>query len=481
MSKSLKSNYIFNLINTGTQFLFPLITFPYATRIMGPDGIGIVNFYQSIISYVILIAGLGIPLYGVKEIARVRDNKKLLNQTTLEIFFIHLCLTIVAYLIIAILVLSVPRLSANESLFMLLSLSIVFTTIGCEWYYKGTEEFRYITVLGLIVKLLAMAFLFLFVHEKDDLLWYALFSVFVTVGSNLFNFLRLSRVVELKCFSLRATSLKRHVKPILKVFIFSVVTSLYLNLNPIILGFVSNDDAVGYYSTGLRLFTITSSIVGSLSIVMLPRISYLLSENKKEEFKNLTQKAFNFSVGLSLPLCVFLFFVSPYAIMVLCGSEFAPSIVCCQLLAPIIIFVAISSLMGTQVLYPMGEISTINRYCAIGAAIDILLSFLLVPFFAQIGTSIAYSVTEMVVMLLSIMSARKFIQIDFYNVNIKHYYVASLIMFIGLLLISQLHLNDILMIVIICVVGFVLYGGYLILIKDSLITNVLLSFFKINH
>lgn len=478
MAKSLKANYIFNLINTGTQFLFPLITFPYATRIMGPDGIGIVNFYQSIISYVILIAGLGIPLYGVKEIARVREDREKLNQTTLEIFILHLALTIIAYIIIAILVLFVPRINANASLFLLLSLSVIFTTIGCEWYYKGTEDFRYITILGIIVKIMAMIFLFVFVKDKSDLLWYGLFCVFVTVGSNLFNFLRLNRFVSFSKFHFDVSCLKHHIHPILNIFIFSVITSLYLNMNPIILGFITNDDAVGFYSTGLKLFTVTSSIAGSLSIVMLPRISYLLAEKKQEEFECLTQKAYNFSVGLSLPLCLFLLFVSPYAIRLLCGYEFEPSILCCQLLSPIIVFVAISSLMGTQILYPMGEIKIINRYCAIGAAVDISLSFLLVPLFAQVGTSIAYSVTEMTVMFLSILAAHKFIRIDYMNQNIKHYIIASVIMLVCLYCFSRIPLNNILMIAIMSIGGFGIYAGYLFIVKDSLLTSVLGSITK---
>ena len=473
MSKSLKANYIFNLVNTGTQFLFPLITFPYASRIMGPEGIGIVNFYQSIISYVILIAGLGIPLYGVKEIARVREDKEKLNQTTLEILSLHSALTVIAYLIIAILVIFVPRINENGGLFLLLSMSILFTTIGCEWFYKGTEDFKYITTLGIVVKTIAMFLLFLLVKERQDLLWYGLFCVFVTVGSNFFNFIRLRRFISFKTFQFHCVGFKKHIKSILHIFVFSVITSLYLNLNPIILGFISSDDAVGYYSTGLKLFSITSSIVGSLAVVMLPRISYLIAEKKQDEFVSLTQKAYNFSIGLSLPLCLFLFFVSPYAIRVLCGNEFEPSIICCQLMSPIIVFLAISSLMGTQILYPMGEIKTINKFCAVGAVVDITLSFILVPIFAQVGTSIAYGITEMTVMILSVFAAKKFVTIRFFNSNVRNYIFSGLIMLLLLFFTRFLNINDFIMIPIMGLAGFGLYIGLLLIVKDSLLFSVI--------
>ncbi|MCQ2327678.1 MAG: oligosaccharide flippase family protein, partial [Bacteroidales bacterium] len=188
MSKSVKVNYILNLINTGTQLLLPLITFPYASRILFAEGIGKVNFFTSIITYISLFTCIGIPMYAIREIARVRDDEKKMSQTATEILLLHAGLTMVGYIIVALLCLFVPRISAEVPLFLLLSLTILFTAIGCEWFYQGIEDFAYITIRGLIVKALGIIFLFCFVKTREDIIPYAFFTVFGVLGGNLFNF-----------------------------------------------------------------------------------------------------------------------------------------------------------------------------------------------------------------------------------------------------------------------------------------------------
>ena len=147
MAKSVKINFIFNLINTTSGLLFPLITFSYASRIIMAEGIGQVNFYNSIISYITLFSSIGIPLYGIREIARVRDCKAELSRTTIEILVLNLLLNIIGYAAVAIICITVSRVQANIPLFLLLSVSIALTTIGCSWFYSGIEEFKYITTL----------------------------------------------------------------------------------------------------------------------------------------------------------------------------------------------------------------------------------------------------------------------------------------------------------------------------------------------
>ena len=172
MPQSVKANYILNLINTGTQMLFPLITFPYACRVIQADGIGQVNFFSSIIGYISLFTALGIPMYGIREIARDRNNVVKMNRTAVEILLLHMLLTVLGYIAVAILCLTVPQVKADIHLFWVLSLTIFFTTIGCEWFYQGIEDFKYITVRGLIVKSISMLLLFAFVKTKDDLIYY---------------------------------------------------------------------------------------------------------------------------------------------------------------------------------------------------------------------------------------------------------------------------------------------------------------------
>ena len=165
MGKSIKANLLLNTINTVSQVFFPLITFPYASRIMGPTGIGQVNFYNSIIGYIVLFTSLGIPMYAVREVAKVRDDIVKMNRTVMEIFLLSSFLTLLGYVAVAIICLFVPEIKADIPLFLILSLTLLFSAIGCNWFYSGVEDFLYITVRGIAFKIVSIIFLFVFLRD----------------------------------------------------------------------------------------------------------------------------------------------------------------------------------------------------------------------------------------------------------------------------------------------------------------------------
>ena len=167
MARSVKANYLFNLINSASQLLFPLITFPYASRIMMADGIGQVNFFQSIISYISLFTCLGIPMYAIREIAKVRDNLEKMTRTTVEILLLHAFLTLFGYIIVAAICMTVAKVQTDIPLFLILSVSIFFTAIGCEWFYQGIEDFKYVAIRGIVVKTVSVLLLFLLVKSNE--------------------------------------------------------------------------------------------------------------------------------------------------------------------------------------------------------------------------------------------------------------------------------------------------------------------------
>ncbi len=473
MSKSLKSNYIFNLINTVSQILFPLITFPYASRIMLPDGIGQVNFFASIISYITLFSSLGIPVYAIKAIAAVRNNPEDLNRTTVEIVTLNLLLTIFGYLAVGIICLTVSKVSVDIPLFLILSLSIFFTTIGCEWFYRGIEDFKYITIRGLVVKILSMVLLFCFVKSKDDILIYGLYTVIGSIGGNIFNFVRLKQYISVGAV-IRTIRPFRHIKPVLHVFLFSAITSLYLQLNTIILGFMKDSADVGIYTAALKIFGIINGIIGSLSTVMLPRISNLVAEKENKEIVRLTQKAYDFSICLAFPIIIGLVACSPYIIHLLCGENFMDSVQCVRIMAPIMLFVSISSLLGYQVLYPMGHLNLVIGYCVIGCVINLILDLILVSNYTYIGVSIAYATTEMIVAIIAMVVSRKFVIIDFFTKSERNALISSLIMVATFILLRNVNFgNDFIMILMYFLSGVMVYSLSMIVLRDSIIKECL--------
>lgn len=473
MAQSVKVNYILNLINTGTQMLFPLITFPYVCRVIEADGIGQINFFQSIISYISLFTCLGIPMYAIREIARDRSDVVQMNRTAMEILLLHSMLTLVGYAIVAILCLTVPQIQVNIPLFLILSLTIFFTAIGCEWFYQGIEDFKYITIRGLIIKTVSVVLLFIFVKSKTDLLYYGCYTVFGVLGGNIFNFFRLRKYIHRENIIFSELHIKRHIKPVLKVFSFSVVTSIYLQLNTVLLGFLKNALAVGYFAAATKVMQMLLTMSACLGSVMMPRASHLIAENKEDEFNRLIQKSYDFTLAIALPMTIGLIFCAPSLITALCGVKFEHSILPSQIIAPIILMVAISNVFGIQVLFPKGKINIVTLCCGIGAVADLILNLCLIPFFSYIGTSIAYLGAEVATTVSMYFIGRKYIPIIYFKKSHLTYALGCIVMALALYGISLLQLPTLTILFLQGCCGVLAYFIILCICKDEMLVQIL--------
>ena len=473
MAKSVKVNFVFNLINTISGLLFPLITFPYASRVFMSEGIGQVNFYTSIINYIALFSCIGIPLYGIREIARVRDSQVDLSRTTVEILLLNLLLNVIGYFAVAIICLTVARVQANIPLFLVLSAIIALTTIGCSWFYNGIEEFKYITIRNLIVKIIAVIYLFYAVKTQDDLLQYGIYTVLGTIGNNIFNFLRLRKHIDLSLFGLRDLNIGRHFKPAIAIFAFNLVTSIYLNLDKVMLGFIQNDQAVGYYTAATNLSHILLYAVTSLGAVLLPRTSNLIKNDRMDEFKVLSQKAYRFVLILAYPIMMGTICLAEPLIHLFCGRDFESAIFTLQIISPIIIFIGISNIVGMQVLYPLGKIKIVTFSTCVGAAFNFTCNIISIPLFSQNGAAFSTVLAELSVTITQIIFARKYIPFKVIDrISIK-YLMLSLVMFGICVLIAKQISSDILKITLVPIVGGTSYFMLLFISKDSFVLEIL--------
>jgi len=468
MAKSVKANYLFNLLNSGSQLLFPLITFPYASRIMMADGIGQVNFFSSIISYISLFTCLGIPMYAIREVAKVRDDVAEVTKTTVEILLLHAFLTIIGYISVAIIYMTVAKVQTDIPLFLILSATIFFTAIGCEWFYQGMEDFKYVAIRGFVFKIISVVLLFMLVKSKEDILWYGAYTVFGVLGGNIFNFFRLRKYIHTRMIDFHSLKPFKHLKPALHVFVFGVIVSIYLQLNNLLLGFIKNEEAVGYFTAATKILAIAMSLTSSLGTVMMPRTTNLIAENKMDEFRDLIQKSYDFVLALTIPLTVGLIFTSTSAILILCGNGFSPSILASQIVALNILMVGISGVMGMQVLYPIGKINIVILSTFVGAVTNLLFNVLLIPRFGHYGTATAYMLAEVFVTISMFFMGRKYIPIKFFKKQHFNYIVGSIIMGLCLYFIASLNLSNIATLIFMVVVGVIVYAVTLLLLKDPI-------------
>lgn len=468
MANSVKINYLFNLINSGSQLLFPLITFPYASRIMLADGIGHVSFFQSIISYISLFTCLGIPMYAIREVAKVRNNAVEMTRTTVEILLLHAFLSILGYVVVAVICMTVTQVQADIPLFLLLSTTIFFTAIGCEWFYQGIEDFKYVAVRGVLVKLISVVLLFFLVKTKEDILWYGAYSVLGILGGNIFNFIRLRKYLSRDVIDFRTLHPLKHLKPALHVFALNVIISIYIQMNNVLLGFMKDAEAVGYFTAATKLMVMAMSILGSLGNVMMPHISNLIAVGRMDESKALIQKSYDLVLALAMPLTVGLIFTSPSAILLLSGMDFIPAILTSQIVAFNILMVGLSGVMGIQVLYPLGKINIVILSTFMGAITNVLLNILLVPRYGHNGTAIAYMLAEAAVTISMFFIGHKYIPVQFLKKQHLHYIGGCIVMGGCLHFISLFDLSYINTLIAMISVGGMVYVIVLLLLKDSI-------------
>lgn len=473
MARSIKENFIYNMIGTVSGFLFPMITFPYVSRVIMADGIGQVQFYTSIINYVVLLTSLGIPLYATREIARVRDNIEDLSRTTVEIISLNLILNIVGYAAIFIMCFTIDQVMQNIPLFILLSTSIVLSTIGCPWFFSGVEDFKYVTLRGLIIKVLCLIFLFVFVHDKDDLMLYAAYTVFGSIGNNVLNFFRLRKYVKLKSFNFCELKIWRHLKPAFSIFVFNLVTSIYVNLDKVMVGFLKDNESVGYYTAATTLSHVLLTAVTSLGTVMLPRLSNLVKQGDIASFNSLANKSYNFIITMSLPICGGLIILAPSLIRVFSGDAFIPAISTLQIIAPIIIAIGISNLIGIQILYPLGKIKLVTISTIVGALINFILNLLLIPKLAQNGAAIATVCAEISVTMAQFVLARKYIPFKFIDGTFMSCAFATVVMMLICMLFMNIGCNDAVNLIAIPIIGGLFYGIAILLFKNKIALEAL--------
>ena len=332
---SIKKNFIINGIKIFFNLIFPIITFPYISRVLGPIGIGKITFATSIINYFLLFTNLGIPLYGIREIARIRENRLNLSKTFSEILFLNLITTIIG-MIIFIIFLQLKLFGNDINLFQVMSLNIIFTFIGVEWYFQGMENYSYITKRSIIFKIISIILMFIFVNRKEDVVIYAGILVLALVGSNILNFFKAKKEILI---SFKNLNIKKHLKPILTIFSMNIAISIYTNLDSVMLGYHSSEYSLGIYSASSKIIHLVLGIVTSLGAVLLPRISNYIANKQEKELKEILEKTLTFLLALSIPCVIGIILTADEIIKIFSGNEFMEAVKTMKILSSIIFFI----------------------------------------------------------------------------------------------------------------------------------------------
>lgn len=393
-----------NALLTMSNLLFPLITFPYVSRILLPEGVGKVSFATSLITYFSMFAQLGIPMYGIRACAKVRDDPAELTKVTQELLIINLVMSAISYLALAAALLTVPRLREDRLLYVIISATILLTAIGMEWLYKGLEQYTYITVRSIAFKFVALVCMFGLVKEQKDYVIYGGLTILAASASNILNFINAGKYISLK--PVGDYHFRRHLKPVGVFFAMACATTIYTNLDTVMLGFLKTDVDVGYYYAAVKIKGILVSIVTSLGAVLLPRASYYIEHGQTEEFYRITRKALNFVLLAALPMMVYFMIFAGAGITFLSGPAYGGAVLPMQIIMPTLLFIGITNILGIQMLVPLGREKTVLYSEIAGAVTDLILNALLIPRYAAAGAAFGTLVAEAVVLLVQYLALR---------------------------------------------------------------------------
>lgn len=399
MHKSLGLNAVLNGLQSMLNLIFPIITFPYVSRILSVNGMGIYNFSNTYINYFLLIAGLGINTYAVREGSKLRDDFQEISKFSSQIFSINIISTLLAYILLLLSLLFFEKLRFYAVCISIFSLQIIFTTLGANWLYVIYEDYAYITLRNIFFKIISIVLLFIFVRKPNDYVIYAAITVFASVGSNILNFFHARSFVTLRLTN--HLNLKYHLKPILIIFASVIGVTLYASCNNTILGLIKGDYAVGIYSVSLKIYTISQSLLSAILTVTIPRLSMLYGKKLFGDYSRLLSKLINLLIVLSLPAAVGLAMLSKNVVLIIAGEKYIPSANSLSIISWAIIFSLYSWIFSDCVLLPAKRENKLLINTIITAIFNILINLILIPFWSYDAAAVSTVLSELLVMLLN--------------------------------------------------------------------------------
>jgi O-antigen/teichoic acid export membrane protein len=478
---STKKNFVFNFLLTGSNLLFPLLTFPYLSRILGANGLGICNFIISYGQNYIIIAALGVSIYGTREIAKVGDNTIKRSKLFFELLSVHLFFTLLLLAIYTASIFISADFKDYKNIALLGGSLIIFNVFSIEWLFTGVNDFKFITIRSLFIRILSIFAIFLFVKKKDDFTIYFIIlicTIFFTVLVNVYHARKyISRKVILSY-----KGILPHLKPIFLLGIYMVLTSIYSVLPNTLLGFLSTKLAVGYYYGANRIIRMVISIFSALIAVLIPRLNLIIEEKGKEEYLLLVNKALSVVISFGVPITFLVFLLADPIVMLLAGKKFFNSIFVIQIMSPIILIVAFAQVFVLLILSVHRKDSYMVILSIIGMTISLFINIIFIPQFAEKATAVSQLAAEFLVTFVSFILARRVFKFSFpvktFLLNVIFVLPFSIITYFSFKL---LH-NNFLIIVsasICCGFYFILYQ--LFIIKDKFIMKLsepYLSFFN---
>ncbi len=474
--QSLKKNFIYNAILTMSGYIFPLMVYPYVSRVLGVANIGACNFVDSIVEYFTILSMMGMNTIGIREIAKCKNDQQKLNNVFSQLFSLNTLTTITAIIILIIATNIVPKFAPYKDLLYIGVGKLFFNYMLINWFFQGLENFKYIAARTIFVKILFVISVFLFVKTETDVKLYYFLVALTWAGNGIINFIYAKKYVSFN-FTLKIN--KAIIGSFFILGVYWFMNSMYTTLNVAFLGFATNDIEVGYYTTANKLLTVIMTMFTALTSVMVPRVSVALKSNDNSEAKALIRKAINALMLFAIPLIFFVFPFSQELIYLMSGKGYEGATTPLQIMTPLFFLVGYDQIIVLQTLLPMGKDKDILRNSILAASVGIISNIFLTLNFGKNGSAIVLILAELSVLLSSQFCVTKYLGLKIpFKLIIKHIIGFSPIIIICYVIkyfINSYVISLIVSASIICC--YIFLAGRFIL-KNSILTNLKTPLFK---
>lgn len=469
MRQSIAKNFVYNAALMVANVLFPLLAFTHASRIIGPENLGMVNFASTVTGYFSLIGLFGMTTYGVREIARVREEKERLKTTFNELFLINVITVGVA--LAAFYLFVVKRASSPEyyKLYSINSISLILSLFSFDWLFQGLENYKYITVRSILVKTVSTVLILLLVKSKTDYLIFALLNIAGLSLNNLFNLYYANKVVGISFCRIRIT---RHFPTIIRFAVIMTITSIYLGMDKFLLGLISGEYYVGIYVPAEKITRISLGLIVSFATVVFPRLSNIFSQGNEQKANSLISSLLHITVLLSLPLFVAIELLAPDLILMFSGAEYIPAILTLRIEAGIILLVTLSQITGVLILVGNGEEGK-YLFSILGSTLAFALcGMLLIPEYKQNGAAVSLVVAEAIGLGIQLGFCRKRLAGTLSWRWLVPVFVASCGLGISITPVVRADLSSTITILFSTILGVIVYFSVLLFLGDSIVVRI---------
>ena len=469
--KSLAKNSVFFVFYRLLNVIFPLITVTYVSKVILATGVGKVASAQNIVQYFVIIAALGIPNYGTRECAKVKEDKAKLSKLFSELFIINFLSTLLCTIAYYVAINSFNFCTTEIVLYNIVGITIILNFFNVDWFYQGNEQYSYIAIRSFIIKIFSMLALFVFVRKPSDYIIYALIYLLGIAGNNFINFFNLRRFgVKLV---LNELDVIKHLKPVGIFLCTTIAIELYTMVDTTMLTFLCSEEVVGFYANSMKIVKIIIMLVAAIGGVLLPRLSYYQSKGMIKECENIVNKIFAIIFFLFIPCAMGLFLTADSLVPILFGNSFMGAITTLKIASFLIYALGFSNLFGTQVLLTFDDENKLLLATILGAVTNITLNVILIPTLQQNGAVLASIASESIVTLVTFVFARKHLNIRLNLKFVLKTIVACAVMMVVVIILNTMIGNGGLFLLLAIVLGPLLYFVMSFILKNEVIKELI--------